>query len=178
MPYTSAGIYYPSTSDEMSVAEITQAMAESIGPQLGILQVVSASYDTSVNTTSTTYVDSMLTATITPKSETSKVIVFANMPFYATAPAGSQIGGWFRLIKEVGDGTTQLVQAADYIDGFYSATPKFSSVSNMLFSGTPTYGAANVYKVQGKVFGSSTLKMNNAGDSNAMSRITLMEVSA
>lgn len=174
MPYTSAGIYYPSTSDEMSVAEITQAMAESIGPQLGILQVVSASYSTSVNTTSTSYVDSMLTASITPKSETSKVIVFANMPFYATASAGSQIGAWFRLVK---DGT-QLVEAADYIDGFYSATPKFSSVSNMLFSGTPTYGAANVYKVQGKVFGSSTLKMNNAGDSNAMSRITLMEVSA
>jgi hypothetical protein len=176
MPYTSAGIYYPDTSTDMSVADITQAMAESIGPQLGILQVVSASYNTSVLTTSTSYVDSMLTATITPKSTTSKIIAFVNMPFYATASAGTQIGGWFRLVK---DGV-QLVEAADYIDGFYSATPKFSSVCNMIFSGTPTYGAANIYKVQGKVFGAfynTNLNMNNASNSPATSRITLMEVS-
>lgn len=173
MPYTSAGIYYPDTSTEMSVADITRTMAESIGPQLGILQVVSQSYNVSVPTTSSSYVDSMLTASITPKSQTSRVIAFANLPFYTTAPAGSQIGAWFRLVK---DGT-QMVEAAEYIDGFYSATPKFSSVYNVSHSSQPTYGQANVYKIQGKVFASSSLNMNNSNNAAATSRITLMEVS-
>jgi hypothetical protein len=54
-----------------------------------VLQVVSATYATNVSTTSTSFVTTGLTGTITPSSATSKIMVFINSPFRTVGSAGN-----------------------------------------------------------------------------------------
>lgn len=76
MPLTEVGIYYADTSTNMSIADITAAMATSMGEALTILQVVSNTYSTETATTSSSYVDTGLSATITPIYSTSRILAF------------------------------------------------------------------------------------------------------
>ena len=56
---------------------LTAAQLNDLRGAFRILQVVSANYTTEVTSSSTTYTDTGLTATITPQSTTSKIIVMA-----------------------------------------------------------------------------------------------------
>jgi hypothetical protein len=50
-----------------------------------VLQVVSATYSTTVSSTSATFVDTGLTASITPQANTNKVLVLVNQSVYTNA---------------------------------------------------------------------------------------------
>ena len=54
-----------------------------------VLQVVSNTYATNISTTSTSFVTTGLTATITPSAATSKIMVFINSPFRVTGTEGT-----------------------------------------------------------------------------------------
>jgi hypothetical protein len=67
------------TDTEGQVGDVVFVSGPSPGNIQGkILQVVSASYGTQTSTTSATYVSTGLTATITPSSSTSKILVMAS----------------------------------------------------------------------------------------------------
>lgn len=64
--------------DTNDVEVYTGSLWEGLGPKGRIAQVVFGSTSTQVNNTTTTYVDSGLTATITPKFSTSKIVVLVS----------------------------------------------------------------------------------------------------
>lgn len=80
-----------------SVAQVlTAANMNNIRGAFRILQVVNAVADTQVASTSTTWTDTTLTATITPQSTSSKIFVAYSQSIYTNA---SQTAGSLRLLR-------------------------------------------------------------------------------
>lgn len=149
-----------------------------VEPAGRILQVVYADYSTAVTVTSTTYTDTGLSATITPKSSSSKILVLV-----------SQLANTYRSTNEAGS-AMKLLRGSTVI-----FTPDTSDTSSMYmyFPGTtmaqimtritlnyfdsPATTSATTYKTQGRPYatgsGGTVIYQNASGYSNMI----LMEVS-
>ncbi len=149
-----------------------------------ILQVVSTTKTDTFSTTSTTFTDiTGLTATITPTSTASKILVFVNSNY--SNSGGGEIG-LFRLLR----GATVIAAG----DAAGSRSPAFATTRIPDVAATiavavnhldsPATQSSTVYKVQMQVQGSTGYVNRTAGDVDAASQgrsvssITLMEVSA
>lgn len=190
MPYTSKGIYYADNDTPMSIADITEQMAESIGDNLGVLQVVAATHSSRVtNTSYTSYVNSGLSATITPTRASSKILIISNLPFDAvsnvnTGPnAGQQVGGVLRLMR----GTTQLASNYYSISGFAAgggSTVNQSSTATFNYIDLPNTASAVTYSIQGRANPQSnvsfpvSMNMNSANGVASPSTMFLLEIAA
>ena len=132
-----------------------------------IIQVVNATQSNSVSTTSTTYVDSGLTATITPSSTSSKILVQANVP---DAHNGATVS---LLYLNVVRGTTQLIEFVKHGDHL-SGQSLVTYGGSTSYLDSPVTTSATIYKVQYKVHtngGSQNLFLNGSTGT-----ITLMEI--
>jgi hypothetical protein len=138
-----------------------------------ILQVVTGTYSTTTSTTSTSYVDSNLQATITPTSATSKIVVMTfgrltNVRF--GTPAGASV----QLLR----GATILEAWPDvvYSDIGGASLVVASGTHQVVYEDSPATTSATTYKLQFKsVNASNTAKMH---DGDTTSTMILMEVSA
>jgi hypothetical protein len=137
-------------------------------PSGTMLQVVNGTFSTQTSAlTSSTYTDTGLTATITPSSTSSKILVSANIP---DAHNGGTVSLLFlNLVRD----STQLIEFVKH--GDYN-----SGVSIVTYGGSTSYldspatTSATTYKVQFKVNtngGSQSLFLNNSTGT-----ITLMEI--
>ena len=152
----------------------------------GIIQVKSTTKtDTFTTSTSDAFVDiTGLSVTITPKFNTSKILIF-----YDTQLSGTEL----MFIQLVRDSTAIKVGDSDGANRVECTAGGFLQESNqdkcVPFSGTfldsPATTSATTYKLQGRVYGTSqNFKVNTPNnDSNASytgracSTITVMEVS-
>ena len=146
-----------------------------------ILQVVQGFTDTSVTVTTATYTDSGLSASITPSSTSSKILVLVNQQVKIFR-AGHAYGG-FRILRDsttivesVFDGNGPLDYGVDAgTAGTYMRT-RFTY--NYLDS--PSSTSSLTYKSQGRPHvanQSANIQMNESGSANnAESFIILMEV--
>jgi hypothetical protein len=140
-----------------------------------VLQVVNASTSTMVEVISTTYTDSGLTATITPTSATSKILVIYNQSLFTTR-ATIQTSGSIRLLR----GSTAIQTLGEIhainVGGASSITMNSGSGSSYLDS--PATTSATTYKTQINV---NTLANNGGSQAQAnstLSSITLIEIGA
>ena len=137
-----------------------------------ILQVVNVTYNTATSSTSTSYADTGLTATITPSSASSKVLAIIS------------VAGVFKSSGNAGTGVDiQLVRTSTGIGVFgvsvmRNETNANNSGGNASASilDAPSTTSATTYKAQ--------FKTNNSGQTitvqndSAVSTLTLMEVAA
>lgn len=158
------GITYPVAT---ATGSATQASASRV------LQVVNATYSTQASTTSSTYADTGLTASITPSSSTSKILITVDCADCANAYTNGSLLG-LQLIR----GGTSLIVFAGYA-GFMTAgsyTMDFGSCSTTYLD-SPATTSSTTYKVQIRSTNNTgTMYMNYTG--NSVSTITLMEISA
>ena len=148
-------------------------------PAGSVLQVVQATYSTEATTTSTSFVDTNLTASITPTSATSKILVLVNMnaQSYVTSGNARDTGGSFKVVRNStdiwGSNTVNF-----YIDGGVSATLSFNILNlwSVNYLDSPATTSATTYKVQFKAISGRTMGINSS--SSAASVITLMEIAA
>ena len=129
-----------------------------------ILQVLEGSFDTQTNIASSSYTDTSLTVTITPKFASSKVYVITNLHMY--------INGTGLLGLNVLRGSTQIVEAQKAV-GFADNTTGVAAITKL---DSPSTTSATTYKVQVKytsLGGGSIARINQQ---NGGSRITVMEV--
>jgi hypothetical protein len=141
-------------------------------PQTGsVLQVVSNTYATIVSSTNTTFVDTGLTATITPTSATSKILVLVSQN---GIQKGTNTGAYMRVavLRNATIIGTPAVTAG-YTGS--SATNYIGSVSGAYLD-SPATTSAIVYKTQFKSEGNAAT-VSVQGDSE-QSSITLMEIAA
>jgi hypothetical protein len=159
---------YVLTADSTEATGIKWAAASGGGK---VLQVVQATYSTTVSTTSATFADTGLTASITPSASTSKVLVFVS--HNGTGKSGNG-NGRIRLNR----GATVI----SYIDTIIALTG--STASNYIgtvgtvYLDSPATTSATTYKTQ---FASDTATFNLQTDSvglTSVSTITLMEIGA
>jgi hypothetical protein len=135
-----------------------------------ILQVVNAKYGTETFFTSTSYVTSNLTATITPTSATSTILVAMSIPCTAVTTGGQLYATVFR-------GTVAGTTLANGAAGFgviYNSAGSIQSIISCTVLDSPATTSATTYTVGVKLSGGSGYFNTNG----ATSTITLMEIAA
>ena len=142
-------------------------------PAGSVLQVVNATYATQVSTATNTFITTNLTATITPRSASSKILVLAHVAgIYKTTASGLSVS--LRLYR----GASSIVGFE--ANGAYSAGGAASSgTSSTAYLDSPATTSATTYTVY---FNSSSnaatavVHSYNVTQADATSTITLMEI--
>jgi len=153
-------------------AVLTSTQMNNLRGAFRILQVVSASTSTEVNSASATHVDTGLTATITPQSSSSKVLVYVAHPQCLKSDANSFNCINMRLLR----GST-VIQTIGTVVGFTASNSSNIFGITGIHLDSPATTSATTYKTQFcSQFGAATVttQFGNAGTST----IVLMEVSA
>jgi hypothetical protein len=136
-----------------------------------VLQVVNAQYSTQTSTTSTTFADTGLTATITPTSATSKILVFVNQ-VGCHRNSGTNGALQLRLLRN----STSIITFEKYL-GYNGGTVEINAGSaSTTYLDSPATTSAVTYKTQlaTDLGGFSLAVQANGGTST----ITLMEIGA
>jgi hypothetical protein len=157
-------------------------------PTGSVLQVVNAAYSTQVTNSSTTYADTNLTATITPSSATSKILVLVSQRLMVVGGAavgyGYQTDAGLQLLRDA----TVLVTSNSDSGGKYSiflstgVAPSsgiigISGIVALNYLDSPASTSALVYKTQ-CAKGTSGMGDVYANNGTNQSTITLMEIAA
>ena len=172
------------------VGVCTSGLTKSGGGFGKILQVVQATHSSQASTTGTSFVDTGLSASITPTSNSSKILVIVTQRFFISRSTDQARGG-FRLLR----GSTVILQGPNQASGSEPAGEGFSSGNgpssiqvagaySCSFLDSPSATSATTYKTQFANHQSSASPTifvnatnNNTGE-DGTSTMTLMEVSA
>jgi hypothetical protein len=140
-----------------------------------VLQVVQDVTTTEESTTSTSYVDSALSISITPSAATSKILVIVNAAIAFSRSNAIEGGMVFNLVRT----STQLGEKKMALEVDTSATenrivPKMDG--SIIYLDSPNTTSATTYKVQFKTeFASSNAYV---APNSGLSSITLIEIGA
>lgn len=151
-------------------AVLTAAEMNDLRGAFRILQVVTATTSTPVSSSVATFADTGLTATITPTSTTSQILVFANHP--GSAKAGGNINNTLNL--KLFRGATELVFNNSI--GANNSTVEMIFSTSILHMDSPATTSATTYKTQFANFGAAA--SCTVQRANTPSTIVLLEVSA
>ena len=146
------------------------------GANGGIIQIVHAETTSQVSNTSGSFVDSGVTATITPSSNSSKILVVASMQWFLYREA-TETSGDFKLLR----GSTAISTHT----GAIHAEAAVTSQSRIVFEGgytiqrldSPATTSATTYKVQFRTNHTGNSAEMRVSNASAPSCITLYEVS-
>jgi hypothetical protein len=139
-----------------------------------VLQVVQSVYTTSTTIASTTMTDTGLTATITPSSATSKVLVIVNQNAESFREQDNN-GIQLRLLRSA----TALVTATNALFTYHIAgTSIVGANTNFTYLDSPATTSATTYKTQGKADSTANNGSARFQNSSNPSMITLLEIGA
>jgi len=133
-----------------------------------VLQVVNATITTEIANTTTTYVDTQLTATITPKFSTSKILVIVDQAdVYAPINTGNKL----QLVRN----STAILPFGGYV-AYNSLGSMDVGSASCNYLDSPATTSATTYKTQfaQRTSSASAVYVQNGG--NSYSTITLMEI--
>ena len=167
--YDGGFLYFSSASSALWF-DYTQA-----GSSGKLLQVVYASYATETTISSATFSDTGLSATITPSSASSKVLIFANTGCYSSKSASNTGGTATRILR----GSTEVYSAdGTYLQQQFMSVPSGSGVALAgvicdQYLDSPSTTSSTTYKVQGASGGTGTFQRLGF-----KSNMVLMEIGA
>lgn len=158
-----------------AVANIgTRAIGVSQVPAGSVLQVVQSNLGTAVAINSTSLVDIGLSASITPTSSSSKILVLCSIQSTMNATAGGSWAGWYSLLR----GSTQIADTSrQWTQSDASGNQAAGGVMSIIWLDSPATTSSTTYKLQAYVGNSSgtlTVNLGSVGEST----ITLMEIAA
>lgn len=143
-----------------------------------ILQVVYGTYGTQVASLSTSYVDTGLSLTITPKFATSKIYIFACQTLYFYDDSSPvEIAAGLKILR----GSTAVFTQTVNSDSMYAYMPNggtrfdFNSTVPVQYLDSPATTSATTYKLQAALGTGRNMFLQNGGE---LSSITLMEVAS
>jgi hypothetical protein len=138
-------------------------------PAGAVLQVVNATYSTQVTTTSSSFVTTNLTASITPTSSTSKIFVIATMPM-STGTANEN--GKLTIYRNGSN-----IAPNTGLGVFQTSAVIYAGLTIQLLD-SPATTSSTTYAVFGSASGGSTVTFNTLLTGASSSVITLMEIAA
>ena len=131
-----------------------------------VLQVKTETFATAVTSTSSSYVDTGLTVTITPTSSTSKVLVICNLTLFNN---GASTSAALKLLRA----STTVLNTTGYA---FSSGGSQSADPTLIALDEPATTSATIYKLQfARESGAATVF---AFPNNNKGQITVMEISA
>lgn len=139
-----------------------------------VLQVVYGSTSTTADITSTsTYADTNLSATITPSSTSSKVLILTSQTFLMFGATNMASGT--RIVRGSTTVFTGGAQGDARFDVTGASSPNIGDRITLAYLDSPSTTSATTYKTQGiSAFGSTTVRYQNTFEST----IILMEIGA
>jgi len=169
------------------------ALEFATAPAGKVLQVVHTRKTTVFTTSSSSYTDvTGFTATITPSSASSKILVMCNTNLGSEDNSGGLI--YFKIVRGVGGSFQDIGESTDARGGEHAhidrecaetATHVSTTRHNLLFLESPNTTSAVTFKAQAKTNGSNTLVIGASGRSDSNSQnakyavdIILMEIGA
>jgi hypothetical protein len=197
---TTAGLYYPAantvaiTTSGVNALTISSTQAATFAgtlttasqgiafaalPTGSVLQVVSQTYADTTSITSSSYTDTGITVTITPKFSTSKILIIVSVQCSAAANQFFPLSlvRNSTLIAQPNSGGSQPSTMNGYVGDLNIATEVFNVGMNYLDS--PATTSATVYKIQGKTSGgTAAINTRPDGVGKQVSSITVMEIAA
>jgi hypothetical protein len=160
----------PTTSGTvLTTGSSGQSIPKAALPTGSVLQVINATHGIQSSTSSTSFVDTSLTATITPTSNTSKILVFVSQNGLYKSGTNSYIK--LRLVR----GSTTIVVMENEIVTT-STTGTSAAATSTTYLDSPATTSATTYKTQIALGGSAGTIYWNVTD--ATSTITLVEIAA
>jgi len=154
----------------VAASKLTGTVAKAALPTGSVLQVVSATYSTQVLNSTTTYTDTGLSASITPTSSSSKILVIVSQTAYKD---GSNTGSSC-MIKLFRGSTDLGIQA--YSVGYTNATGTNAGMATFVYLDSPATTSSTTYKTQfANGVSASQVAVNWAGSN---SNIVLLEIAA
>ena len=161
------------TNKSIAATQLTGTIAAAALPAGSVLQVVNGSTNTNVSSSIATYVSTGLTASITPRSTSSKILVFANVVGCYKTTGNTVLG--LRLYR----GVSSIVGFED-IGGYTNTTTTngFGSCSTAYLDSPATTSSTTytVYFASLNNVASTQVQANFGTPTNATSTITLMEI--
>tara|TARA_B100001093_G_scaffold148995_1_gene141731 strand:+ start:492 stop:1037 length:546 start_codon:yes stop_codon:yes gene_type:complete len=141
-----------------------------------VLQTIFAEYATEVDMAAGGYINSGLTASITPKSTSSKILVQVSMSFRCQGQAGHDAGIGWRILRGSTNAYTSTTsyRIYTYESGSDAAQIRGSDSFNHLDS--PSSTSALTYGVQGVGYNAGSNSIIRMNDSGNQSSIVLMEI--
>ena len=159
----------------VSGAVLTAAQLNDLRGAFRVLQVVTFSTTTPGSSSTTTMNNTTLTATITPSSTSSRVLVFANHPSCSKSSGNTQNSIRIELVKDVGGAGFNSLAVLMTNGGFTNTSLiNYFGVAG-LYIDSPASVAALTYKT---MFGNAVAAANvNVQVSSIRSLMVLMEIS-
>lgn len=145
-----------------------------------VLQMVAATTTTSTTVASTTYADTTLTATITPTSASSKILILTSQQVNVYNGDGFEYQAFKTQLLR---GSTVILETAKnpQIEAYVLGSPKqlqFDVVAALLYVDSPSTTSATTYKTQGAVGHRTSNSQITAQPSSKVSSIVLLEIGA
>ena len=166
-------------ASELRVDRIIPVNGVPTGGGGGIVQIVEGSTSTEVIVSALTYTDTTLSATITPTSTSSKILVTVYQQFQIGASNNAGMG--IRILRDstvidtpLDNGTGPL---SKYVNNTGSTVNHFD-IQSLQILDSPNTTSAITYKTQGRPYQTGgTVTYQYDSTDNGISRIILMEVS-
>ena len=157
------------TNKSIAATQLTGTIAASVLPAGSVLQVVSVNYSVETSNSTTTYADTGLTATITPTSATSKILILISHPecFKSSGNVDNSLA-------------LQILRGATVISfntslGYTNTTMSLYFSASLHYLDSPATTSATIYKTQFKN-GDFNGALARVQGNNVKSTITLMEI--
>lgn len=155
------------TADSTTATGLKWAAAAGGGK---VLQVVQATYATQVNVSTSTPTDTGLSASITPSSSTSKVLVIVSQNGVGKDTGATD--AWINLLR----GSTVISGFGKVIGNSGGAGTNVPGSASVAYLDSPATTSSTTYKTQ--VYSGAGIAKAFVQAGNAMSTITLMEIGA
>jgi hypothetical protein len=159
------------TGINLGTQPLTGSLPDANAPSGSVLQVVQNTTTSQVDTTSVSLADTGLSASITPLSSSSKILVMANMCGLSKSAANAYMG--LRLLRGASTIFLFATQA-----GFTSSSSVNSwGGDGVNYLDSPATTSSTTYKIQFNNAGLGTVYINDGTSLNGCT-ITLMEIAA
>jgi hypothetical protein len=145
-------------------------LADANMPAGSVLQVVSVMSDAVASTTSTDFVDTGISRSITPTSATSKILVLVTISGILK-PSSSNESVSLALVRN----STNIFGQTNIM--FSATAMEFISGSNMIYLDSPATTSSTTYKLQFRSRLGGTVKINQDNNFD-YTTITLLEIAA
>jgi hypothetical protein len=164
---------YGEDDSEATFSALLNKLGASTSTQVGlvkttgrVIQTVTSFYATTLLTSSTSYVTTNLTATITPKSSTSRIIGFFSAQCYNAPSQRTTLTAFRGTVSG-----TQLAVGTNGLGAGYSTAENVRSITGIL-SDLPSTTSAVTYTIGVKTSGG----LGSVHDGNSLSTLILMEI--
>jgi hypothetical protein len=137
-------------------------------PTGSVLQVVDATFTAEFSTSSTSYVDTAISLSITPTSATSKILVLARVPV-------RQVGYNFASIRWLRGATVVSEPNTQFETGVSDVSLDCRMINSYMFLDSPSTTSSITYKAQAACLTATTFV---AVPNNNKATIILMEIAA